>query len=202
MIYIKVIGITGKTGCGKSTISGYLEKKLDTAEKIDVDMLAKKIYSENSCAFKEVVECFGNKICKNDMEIDYPSLAREVFSSCMKMDKLNNIMLPLIRDKVYSEIKKRRNLKFLIIDAAVLFDAGIENLCDVIIQVKSYKKNRMAFLAKSRPDICNDDIAQRIKNQKIKIIKNKIDFTLNNNSTIDLLYKKTDKIIKNIENNK
>jgi len=195
---IKVIGIVGKTGCGKSLASDYLAKKLESSKKLDVDLLAKEIYKKNNFLVKQVSDCFGKNILKSDESIDFLYLGKKVFSGRDEIKKLNNIMFPLIYNEVPDFIKKNSYKKYIIIDAAILFDANLDNFCDKVILIKTRAKKRQNFLKCKNLNLCDEDINQRIKNQRIKIKKDKIDFIIENNSSVESLYRKLDIIINDI----
>ncbi|MCL6086887.1 MAG: dephospho-CoA kinase [Actinobacteria bacterium] len=192
---IKIIGIAGKTGCGKSTVADYLADKLKPAIKIDVDMIAKEIYEEKKDVADKLAACFGQEIINPEGSIDFSYLGTKVFSDYGEMKKLNNLMFPLIYDKVERLIRQNSDKKFIIIDAAVLFDAGLDNLCDKIIWVKADSGKQESILKCKNINLAAADIRQRIKNQKIKIIRNKVDFIIVNNSTLKDLYKSINNII-------
>lgn len=195
MFKIKVIGIVGKTGCGKSLASDYLAEKLKSSIKLDVDLLAKEIYKKNNYITKQITNCFGEDVLKSDGSINFLCLGKKVFSDKNEMKKLNNLMFPLIYDEVSDFIKENFHKKYIIIDAAVLFDANLDHFCNKIILIKSRAKKRQEFLKCRNLNLCDEDINQRVKNQRIKIKKDKIDFTIENNSSIESLYRKLDIII-------
>jgi len=195
VLKIKIIGIVGKTGCGKSVASDYMKEKLSFAVKLDVDLLAKRIYAERADIVDKVADCFGREVLNPDGGINFSSLGRKVFSDCMEMEKLNKIMFPIIYDKVSDFIKDNSDKKYIIIDAAVLFDAGLDHFCDRIVLIKAGRSKRENFLKCKNTDICSEDISQRVRNQKIKIKKSKVDFAVENSSTMKNLYKKIDNII-------
>ncbi|MDD5659942.1 MAG: dephospho-CoA kinase [Actinomycetota bacterium] len=192
---IKVIGIVGKMGCGKSTISDYMASKLTSSIKLDVDRLAKQIYNDNVDIVRKIANYFGAGTLNLNGTINFKHLGRKVFSDWSEMRKLNDIMFPLIFDEVDNFIKNNSDKEYIIIDAAVLFDAGIDCFCDSIIWVKASKRKRENFIKCKDSDICVEDIRQRIQNQKIKINKEKVNFIVENNLTPESLFEKIDIII-------
>ena len=198
MLKIKIIGIVGKTGCGKSSAADYMTEKLPDAVKLDVDLLAKQIYAKRSDAVKKVAGCFGGEVLNSNGSINFSCLGRKVFSDCREMGKLNDIMFPLIYDEVSSFIKDNSDRKYIVIDAAVLFDAGLDGFCDSIIWIKAGKGKRENFLKCKNPGICSEDINQRVKNQKIKIKKSGVNFIVENDLALKDLYKKIDIIINSL----
>jgi dephospho-CoA kinase len=192
---IKVIGIVGKTGCGKSIVSDYLAEKLKLAIKLDVDLLAKEIYKKNNYVTREIRNYFGNNVLNSDGSINFLNLGKRVFANRKEIKKLNKLMFPLICKESFNFIKENCYKNYIIINAAVLFDANLDIFCDKIILIKSIAKKRYEFLKYKSSDLSNEDINQRIKNQRIRIKKDKVDFIIENNSSINSLYRNLDNVI-------
>ena len=195
---IKVIGITGKTGCGKSFAAGCLKENLSKSLILDVDLLAKDIYRDNNYAVQKAADFFGREILKTDGSLDFPKLGRIVFKDSSQMDKLNKLMFPLITERVAEFIKNNSDQNYIIIDAAILFDAGLDVFCDKIIYLKAHDIKREKFLKCRDSGICLEDIRQRISNQKININNNKVDFIIENNSSLEDLCENIDSVIKKL----
>lgn len=195
---ITVIGITGKTGCGKSSAAEYLGKKLNASLVLDVDQLSKKIYCKNLTIVKKITDVFGNEVIKNNGTVDFTKLGRIVFDDFSQMKKLNDMMFPLINESISELIKANIDKKYIIIDAAILFDAGLDRFCNKIIYLTANAKEREKFLKCKNSDLCIDDIRQRICNQKIKVDTDKIDYIINNDSSLEDLYKDIDTLIKKL----
>jgi dephospho-CoA kinase len=195
---IKVIGITGKTGCGKSCAAAYLKKKLGKSLVLDVDFLAKKIYKNNHDIVNKTAAFFGREVLKADGSIDFPKLGRIVFKDNSQMKKLNDLMFPLISESVAEFIKINSDRNYIIIDAAILFDAGLDIFCDKIILLTADIEKREKFLKYRNSDLCIEDIRQRIFNQKINIDRNKVDFIIKNDSSAVDLYENIDSVIKKL----
>lgn len=190
-----IIGITGKTGCGKSFTAGYLKENLSKSIVLDVDLLAKEIYRDNHDVVKKAAVSFGKEILKTDGSIDFPKLGRIVFEDNSQMKKLNDLMFPLIAEKVTYFIKNHPGKSYIIIDAAILFDAGLDRFCDKIVYVTAHNVKREKFLKCRDSDIYIKDIRQRIFNQKINVNMNKIDFIIENDSSVEALYENIDSVI-------
>lgn len=190
-----IIGITGKTGCGKSCAAGYLKENLSKSIVLDVDLLAKEIYRNNHEVVKKAAAFFGKEILKTDGSIDFPKLGRIVFEDNSQMKKLNDLMFPLIAEKVADFINNHSDKNYIIIDAAILFDAGLDRFCDKIVYVTAHNVKREKFLKCRDSDICIKDIRQRILNQKINVNMNKIDFIIENDSSVEALYENMDSVI-------
>ena len=196
---IKIIGVTGKMASGKTTVSRFLSDILKGAKLLDLDKIAKEIYCNDLNILKEIKECFGNKVFYTDVKINYNCLGSIVFASKSEMKKLNKIMFPAIEKKVFELIDLNKNEKYIIIDAAILFDTSLYKLCDFIILVKSNQKLRKTLLEKKCSNLTNQEIQMRLKGQKIKICKEFVNFVVKNNGSEKDLYEKTLKLAEKIK---
>jgi len=197
-IKIFIIGLVGKIASGKSTVSKYLKRKLRNSLVLDVDKIAKGIYSNDGEVLKNLENCFGSSIFSPVGKVDFNVLAKRVFSSSIELEKLNKIMFPKVRREVRKIINNSFGKNYIIIDAAVLFDSRLDLLCDYIILVKADKSLRKKLLKNKGTEISDKDIDLRLDGQRIKINKNLVNFTVINNSSKADLYKKVEDILEKI----
>jgi len=180
---MKIIGITGKTGSGKSTAAFFLKSALPDSMILDVDSIAKNIYKENLEIVEKLKICFGEEIADCDNNIDFGKLGGIVFSDCSEMKKLDKIMFPLIEKKISEYIFINSPvLRYLIIDAAILFNSNIYKYCNKIILIKSDLKKRRNRLVNKNRNLSETELENRLRNQRVRIIKDKVDFVIENNS--------------------
>ncbi|VVC34566.1 Hypothetical protein CINCED_3A007033 [Cinara cedri] len=117
-----IVGLTGGIASGKSSISNYL-KELG-AFIINADILAHELYGINCPAYQLIVDSFGSNILTLDNQIDRQKLGAIVFSDQDKLNQLNQIMWPLILQKVKSIIESKKEFKIIFVEAAVLLTAN------------------------------------------------------------------------------
>ncbi|MBM3705639.1 MAG: dephospho-CoA kinase [Actinobacteria bacterium] len=192
-----IIGITGKMGSGKSTVAAMLKKELTFTAVLDVDSAAKEIYKTCPDVLEDLKECFGSRVFCSDGTVDYRILAEKVFSSRSNLGKLNRLMFPKIRERVSRLIEKHSRKKYLIIDAAILFNSNIHEYCNYIIHVKSRAENRRKNLIE-KTGLSPLDVNTRLKGQYVKIKKDMVDCIIENDSTIGQLSKKVKKAAEEI----
>jgi len=130
-----ILGLTGKTGAGKSMVCSLLKEK--GCYIIDGDLVARQILEIGSPVIERLKETFGEDIVKYNGEVDRKLLASKAFSSRTETEKLNAITHPAIREKVLEEIEvaKIEEYEVCIIDAAALLESEIKNDCDFIAVV-------------------------------------------------------------------
>ena len=159
-----IIGLTGNIASGKSAVSKFL-KKLG-ADIVDLDQLAKKIQSQNvNDIIDKMEEVFGKEIVSNG-KVNRKKLGSIVFSDKEKLNKLNEIMVPIMTEVVKKIIEEKRALgvEILVVDAAILFEANWDKIVDTVWVVYIPKKLQLERLMK-RENIGKGEALRRIESQ-------------------------------------
>ena len=132
---MKVIGLTGGIGSGKSTVSGFL-KGLG-AVVIDADRVGHEVFKPDTEAWREVVAAFGKEILAPDGDIDRRKLGKIVFDNYEALARLNQIMHPRIYALVKALIEeyRRQGIGVVVLEAPVLLEAGRPSLVDEVDEV-------------------------------------------------------------------
>ncbi|MFL2755778.1 MAG: dephospho-CoA kinase [Dehalococcoidia bacterium] len=161
------IGLTGGIATGKSLVSQLLEEY--GAFVINADLLAHKLYLPETAGFNELVVHFGDTILNIDGTIDRNKLASIVFSDKSEMDNLNSIMHPLIYEDIKRLIsdlseKSEKNYLIVIVEAAILIEAGWQDLFDQIWVVSSNAENVISRLM-TRNGLTREESLKRINSQ-------------------------------------
>ena len=159
------IGLTGKTGAGKSTVADLLKEK--GCYIIDGDVIARQITEKGSEVLPILQKEFGEDILDENGELIRKKLAERAFSSKESTALLNSITHPVIKERSLIEIKNAENLgyKTAIIDAAALLDSDCKDLCEKIIVVTAPEDIRLERIL-SRDGITKQQALTRIKAQK------------------------------------
>ena len=141
---MKVFGLTGKTGAGKSTVA---EKLLSLGFYIiDGDKIAREITEKGKPALKELANEFGCDIIKEDGSLDRKLLASRAFKDKQSTAKLNGITHPIIKAEFENELKKAETegFSYAVIDAAALLESSCKDLCEKIIVVTAPEEIRLS----------------------------------------------------------
>ena len=127
-----VIGLTGGIGSGKSTVAQMLEGK--GAALLSADAVGHEVYLPDQPAWREVVEAFGRRIVAQDGAIDRKKLGAIVFSDPEQLRRLNAITHPRMKEmmRVKLEEERTRGARMAVLEAALLFDAGWDDLTDEV----------------------------------------------------------------------
>ena len=189
---MKIIGITGGIGSGKSTISNYLTKK--GFKIIDADKIAKNLLDIGEEAYFKAVEYFGTEILNPDKTVDRKKLGSIVFASREKRKILNEITHGL------SEIAANEaTQKVIFLDVPLMFEVGMDELCEEVWLVVADERVKILRLQK-RDEITKDEIIAKFRSQmpdeeKIK----RADFVIDNSGNEEALYLQLDKLLKKYE---
>jgi dephospho-CoA kinase len=159
----KIIGLTGGSGSGKSTVASAL--KACGAFVIDCDKIAHENMSSGGVAYNDIVEEFGREILSPNGEIDRKRLGGIVFNDSKALERLNTITHGYIvaRVKVLTSAEKN-NSEVIVIDAPLLRQAGLDSLCDEVWVTDAPYEVRLARIVE-RDGITPEQAADRLKNQ-------------------------------------
>ena len=193
---MKVIGITGSIGAGKSEISQIF--KQHNCFIIDLDKLGHDILEKPEFK-KQIVQQFGKYILDKN-KISKKKLRKIVFFNPNYLLKLNKIVHPELKNRLKQEINKnkKKKIKAIVVDAALLFEIKIEKLMDIIITVSALKMiSYLRLLKKQRLSYSEfDNIYQAQLPLHIK--KKKSDYIIHNNLSMKCMRKRAEKLIKKI----
>jgi len=132
---MKVIGLTGGIGSGKSTVSQFLAGL--GAVIIDADKVGHEAFKPDTELWREVVAAFGRQILAPDGDIDRKKLGEIVFGNPEALARLNQIMHPRIYALIKAEIEeyRRQGVEVVVLEAPVLLEAGRPSLVDEVDEV-------------------------------------------------------------------
>ena len=150
--YVKVIGITGGVGSGKTKILTFLKENYK-CEIIVSDELAKDLCKKGEPCFKPLVDLLGKDVLSKDGEIDKALMAQKIFNEKSLLEKVNGIIHPAVRVFIEEEIetlKKENALDYLFIEAALLIECGYKEIVDEMWYIYTDIEVRRKRLKESR----------------------------------------------------
>lgn len=192
-----VIGITGSSGAGKSTICEILKKEYNV-KIINADKIAKQLSNKGTNYIKDIIENFGDDIVDEKGELKRRKLADIIYTNPKKRNELNNCTFKYIRKEIEEEIKKIGKSETIIIDAPLLFECKLDKLCDIVIGVVSEKILQIErIIARDNIDCRHAENRLQAQEGNDFYIK-KCDIVIENNNDIQDMEKKVRKIAKEI----
>jgi len=129
---MKVIGLTGGIGSGKSTVSQFLAEL--GAVILDADRVGHEALKPDTNIGREVVTAFGRQILTPGGDIDRAKLGQIVFSEPESLSRLNRIMHPRMYDMVKAQLEgyRRQDVDVVVLEAPLLIEAGWTSLVDEV----------------------------------------------------------------------
>ncbi|NQX93228.1 MAG: dephospho-CoA kinase [Flavobacteriales bacterium] len=155
-----VIGLTGGIGSGKTTV-GKLFESLGIPV-YSADQRAKDLYQESAELKTQVLELFGDKAYIAG-ELNRPFLAKKVFNDKILLNKLNSLVHPLVR-KDFQDWKSKQSSKYVLREAAILFESNTYKDCDYVITVYAPVEERLRRVM-LRDQADQNQVMSRINNQ-------------------------------------
>lgn len=190
-----IIGLTGGIASGKTTVSSFLKAKGFLI--FDADKIAKEILEQEEIK-KEIVFNFDEEILDNNLEIDRKKLKNIIFKDKKKLEKLNGIIHPRVY-KFFEKISKGQKLEELVIfDVPLLFESGIDKLCDKTLLIWASRDIRIERIMKR--DNIEYSLAQKIIDSQMSDEEKmkRADVVIENNGSIDELNEKVERFCENL----
>lgn len=195
---MKILGITGGVGAGKSTVLQYLNKKYQVRV-MELDKAAHLLMGPGQSCYTPLTEKFGTGILSAEGRIDRQKLYAETFAKQSGIEALNQIVHPRVKEYVKQEIiKEEKNGRpFLVLEAALLLEDHYEEICDEIWYVFVCEEARKKRLISSR-GYSEEKIAQILSNQKTDAqFRAACQFVIDNsNDIMENTYEQIDKGLK------
>ena len=161
---MKVIGLAGGIGAGKSEVSRILGEM--GAEVLNADRYGHEVYLPGTDGHREVVEAFGEDVLQPNGEVDRRALGSKVFGNPEAMAQLNAIAWPRIRQKLEDGIEEQRQLGtgVVVLDAAVLIEAGWTDAADEVWVVTAPEGDVVSRL-QARNNLTEEQVRARMASQ-------------------------------------
>jgi dephospho-coA kinase len=162
---MRIIGITGNSGSGKSTVSKMISENYE-AKIIDADKIAKEMTMNNGEYLQAIKQTFGEDVIK-DNTLDRKKLADIVFSNKTEKEKLDSLTFEYVVRRIKEEIKKaqiKSDIKYIVLDVPLLFESKINEVCNYTIGVTAPKIEKIKRICK-RDKLSEEKALQRLNSQ-------------------------------------
>jgi dephospho-CoA kinase len=166
------LAVTGNIASGKSYVAELLREK--GCALVDADKVAHGLYLANPSLVRELAHAFGDEILKLDGTLDRARLGSIVFRSPEALKTLNTLVHPHLVTAVREEVlSARRVMNRTVVDAALIFEWGIQDEFDHVILVTAPEELRITRL-QARTGLNHDDALARIRSQMPEEDKRKL----------------------------
>jgi dephospho-CoA kinase len=183
------VGLTGGVACGKSTVAKMFADL--GAQVADADVIAHELYRPGQDVYRELVKRFGQEIVKPDAEIDRAKLATAAFDGG-RVEELNKIVHPAVirqQDRWMRELSARDPYSVAIVEAALIFEAGVNDHFDKIMVVTCKPAQKVTRFAErtgrnqadARADVDRRTKAQIPDEEKV----HRADFVIDNSGSVE-----------------
>lgn len=188
-----LIGLTGGIGSGKSEVSKYLISL--GYPLIDADLVSREVVEPGEIGLMHIVETFGDTILNHDSTLNRRKLGEIIFNNDFLRFRLNEILHPIIEQRITQRIESYVNEKFVFIDVPLLFETESKSKYDEVV------------LVYASPEICLERVVKRdgvtaIMAQKkidaqmsIEVKRAMSDYILMNNEDIEALHRQVDQYL-------
>ena len=187
---MKVYGITGGAGTGKSEVIKMLQQNFGGCV-IMSDEVARELMQKGNISYQLIVEYFGRDILMDDGEIDRKKLADHVFNNKEALEKLNSITHPYVKDeirKLIAEAEASGECRFVALESAILLECGYEDICDEFWYVYTKPEIRRQRMKETR-NYSDEKVDSVMRNQQPdEVFFEQCSFVIKNNTTLSDVY--------------
>lgn len=190
-----VIGVTGNTGSGKSTVSTIIKNNTG-ALVIDADKVVKELMVSGNEYYEETVKLFGEVIVnKEKQKIDNKKLAKIIFEDEEKREKLNKLTFKYIGKRTKELILENKEKEVVVLDFPLLYEGKFDKICNCVIAVVSDEETKISRI-KERDRITKEAAKKRLGAQiDEEELKKKADYIVDNSNNVKYF-----SLVKNVVN--
>jgi dephospho-CoA kinase len=196
---MKVIGLTGGIGSGKSTIAEYLTEL--GAKVVDADKVANEVYNPGTEGWRDVVNTFGEEVLTPAGEVDRKKLGEIVFNNPGAMSQLNQMIHPRAYELVKSRLDeyRKQGVEIVVLEVILLFEAGWDHLADVKWVTVASEDTVVKRLMQER-GLSEEEILARIRSQtpteeRVKLAEE----VIYNDGSIEEMKKKVNELLEKLK---
>jgi len=144
---MRIIGITGGVGSGKSEVVNFIARNFD-ATVVQADAVGHLLMKPGKACFEPIVALFGPEILREDGKLDRAKIASIVFTDKEMLEQLNAIVHPAVKEYIKRAIEKEREYgtPFFVIEAALLIEDKYDEICDELWYIYADEQTRIERL--------------------------------------------------------
>lgn len=163
---MRIIGVTGGVGAGKSTILEYMKKHYG-AEVIQADLVGHQVMEPGMEAYQKILGEFGDGILGAEGKIDRKILGAIVFADPEKLKRLDQIVHPAVKSEILARLRRagENGIKCAVVEAALFLEENYDAFCDETWYIYTNEESRRKRLKESR-GYTDERVDQIFRSQK------------------------------------
>lgn len=186
---MKILGITGGVGSGKSRVLQHLKEKFN-AYVVEADKVAHELMEPGKQIYNQIIDRFGKAIlCDEEpYHIDRAALGLIVFNNQESLDSLNAITHPAVKQHIIDLIQEKMiagDTELFVIEAALLIETGYKDICDEIWYIWVDKEERTKRLMENRGYTREKCLSIFSNQQEDEFYKKYANYTINNQNSFE-----------------
>ena len=179
-----ILGITGSSGAGKSTVCEILAKKYNM-KIINADKIARELSKKGTRYIADIIEKFGKNIVDENGDLKRKKLAEIIYLDPVKREELNSCTFKYIKEEIKKQIRQTEENRDIAIDAPLLFESGLDKICDRVIGVVCKKEIQLDRIV-ARDNVDYDHANMRLDAQQDdEFYRKNCDMIIENNYDIE-----------------
>ena len=183
-----VFGVTGGIGSGKTVFARALGRL--GARVIDADETAKRLVDSDPDIRNALKKTFGGGIFDGNGRVDRRKLAEQAFSDSAKLNALNGIVWPALISEIQKTIKDHQSMESsvpIVVDMAVLYEAGCESMFDSVVAVEAPLEERVRRISRSRAWSAEEIRRRMAAQMDVEEKSGRADWIVKNNGDLESL---------------
>ena len=195
---IKVVGLTGQTGAGKSTVCKIIVSQ--GIRVIDCDAVCRQVVDEEQGCLADIALEFSIGVLNADGTLNRRKLGSIVFNDRQRLNRLNSIIFPYILKNIEKKIDAldKDGVPIVVLDAPTLFESGANRMCDTIISVIAPEDERLNRIV-IRDHLTDDEARSRIASQHPdSFYTSRSEWVIRNDSDASELHVRTLQVLSNL----
>lgn len=190
---MKIIGVTGSSGAGKTEVCKILQKRYD-AEIIDADEVAKKLSKKGTLYLNSIIDSFGKEIIYKNGALNRKKLANIIYEDNQKREQLNQCTFDYIVQEIKNRINNINHKQMILIDAPLLYESGLDSICDTVITILAQQEEQIKRICR-RDNVTEESAKKRLNAQNDNTFFEEVgDIQIRNDGTLKQLEEQLNKI--------
>lgn len=192
---MKLIGITGGVGAGKTAILSYLQNNYNCRVE-PADLIAHKVKEPGQPCYEKLIGLLGREVLNEDCTINKGRMAEIIFNNEHKLSAVNAIIHPAVKEYFLAEVEKERKIgkiDYFFFEAALLIEDGYEKIMDELWYIYADEDTRAKRLMESRgysEEKVRNIMAEQLSDE---VFRKVCAFVIDNSRSMDETYQQIDR---------